>query len=96
MKEILTYGFPDGNPADDILLISIVNGLLNFLCGKPSEGVRAEEWFKPLDSWSLPGEEIQHFWRCLTKMMNQPGISIFYDLHFKAIKKTHHTSISLS
>ena len=62
MKEILTYGFPDGNPVDDILLISIVKGLLHFLCGKPSEGFLAEEWFKPLDSWSLPGKEIQHFW----------------------------------
>ena len=23
MKEILTYGFPEGNPVDDILLISL-------------------------------------------------------------------------
>ncbi len=54
MQEILTCGFPEGNPVDEELR-SIVNGLLDFLCGKPSEGFLTEEWYKP-------GKETQHFW----------------------------------
>ena len=46
MKEILTYGFQEGNPVDDI-----VNGLLDFFSGKPSEGFFTEERYKPLESW---------------------------------------------
>ena len=40
MKEILTYGFK--------FLRSIVNGLLNFLCEKPSRDFLASKCYKPL------------------------------------------------
>ena len=35
------------------ILSSIFNGLLNSIWGKPSEGFLAEEWYNPLNSWSL-------------------------------------------
>ncbi len=61
MKKILSLWISRGKPCGwhsfDFFMStqsrSIGNGLLNFLCGKPSEGFLAEEWYKPLDSWSL-------------------------------------------
>ncbi len=65
MKEILTYGFPDGNPVDDILLISLdillMVSWISFV-KYPLRVSFVRNGIKLYIVGHFPGEEIQHIW----------------------------------